>query len=82
MATKLNKTSDPNGNHNGTTPHSNDPGEQALMALISSLEMEKVVDSRIVQISLGCLSAATAIVMIFRIWRDSWRNQKLSGRNE
>ena len=54
----------------------------ALMAIVASLEMEKVVDSRIVQISLGSLSAVMAIIVIFRIWRDSWRSIKLNAREE
>jgi hypothetical protein len=65
-----------------STGSNGDQTNQALMAIVASLQMEKVVDGRIVQISLGCLSAAMATVVIYRIWRDSWRAQKLNGRQE
>jgi hypothetical protein len=67
---------------NSTGPGNGDQNNPALTAIVASLQMEKVVDSRIVQISLGGLSIVMAVVIIYRIWKDSWRALKLEAREE
>jgi hypothetical protein len=45
--------------------------------IIDNLVLDKVVQVRSMHIAFGSISIALAILVIFRIWYDSWRSSKL-----
>jgi hypothetical protein len=45
--------------------------------IIENLVLDKVIQTRTMHIAFGSISLALAILVIFRIWYDSWRASKL-----
>jgi hypothetical protein len=46
-------------------------------SIINNLVLDKVIQTRTMHIAFGSISLALAILVIFRIWYDSWRASKL-----
>lgn len=49
-----------------------------LRSVLLNMELDKVTEERFIRISLGIVSVLLANYVIWRIWRDSWRQAQLS----
>ena len=47
--------------------------------MINKLSLSEVLTLRYIHIGFGCWSAALALMVIVRVWYDSWRAQQLRG---
>jgi hypothetical protein len=57
--------------------NSMDGGDNTLKSILKDLVMDRVMQQRVTHIAFGCVSAALAVFVIIRIWRDSWRASQL-----
>lgn len=50
--------------------------------MINKLSLSDVQTLRYIHIGFGCWSCALALMVIGRVWYDSWRAQQLSGERQ
>ena len=50
------------------------------IAMLNNLPLFEVQTMRYIHIGFGCWSCALALILILRIWYDSWRAHQLEGK--
>lgn len=61
-------------------PEDNNNPYNKTAAIINRLKLSQVKELREMHIGFGSISCALALLLIIRIWHDSWRSQKLNVR--
>jgi hypothetical protein len=48
-----------------------------LRSILGREELEKAMEGREIRMAIGCVSAAMGLYVVYRVWRDSYKQSRL-----